>query len=84
MSKMDKTELKKNKLDLEYKFESQKALLFLTVGTISLLGFVATMMSIGKYTITAILGFVILIISLVLYKRKEKKLKNLLKKIEKL
>jgi len=36
---MNKTELKKNRLDLEYKFESQKAIMFLTFGTITLLGF---------------------------------------------
>lgn len=79
---MNKTDLKKNRLDLEYKFESQKAIIFLTLGTITLIGFL-TAVIIQKYYVTAtVLGFVIFISAIILYKRTKRILDGLLQQIE--
>jgi len=79
---METADLRKNRLDLEYRFESQKALIFLTFGTITLLGFLTTII-IQKFYILAIeLGFIVLVSAIILYTRTKKKLNQLLQKIE--
>jgi len=47
---------------LEYKFESQKAILFLTLGTITLIGFLGYMFSQEFYTFATVMGTLIFII----------------------
>ncbi len=79
---MEIVDLKKNRLDLEYKFESQKALIFLTFGTITLLGFLTTIIIQKFYILAIVLGFVILVSAIILYRRTKKKLNELLQRIE--
>ncbi|MFW6311070.1 MAG: hypothetical protein ACOC1K_02420 [Nanoarchaeota archaeon] len=81
---MNKTELIKNKLDLEYKFESQKALIFLTFGTITLISFLASLLLQKQYSVAGVCGFIIIVISLIFYNITKKKLRNILSQIDEL
>ncbi len=81
---MNKIDLKKNRLDLEYKFESQKAIIFLTLGTITLIGFLTAVIIQKHYIMATVLGFVIFISAIILYKRTKNILDGLLQQIENL
>ncbi len=81
---MNKKQLSKNRLDIEYKFESQKAILCLTVGTVILIGFLATMISQKQYVIAGVLGLIIFLISQFYYGKIKRKLNSILENIEKL
>jgi len=81
---MEKIFLKKNRLDMEYKFESQKAIVCLTFGTIALLGFLGSMLLQQYYLIAGIMGFIVLSFSFIFYKITKKKLDGILIKIENL
>lgn len=81
---MDKLSLKKNRLDIEYKFESQKAILFLTFGTITMLGFITGLIIQKYYMLAGISAFIISGISYYFYAKKQKKLNEILNNIEKL
>ncbi|HIH25964.1 hypothetical protein J4476_00505 [Candidatus Woesearchaeota archaeon] len=81
---MEKILLKKNRLDMEYKFESQKAIILYTLGTITLITFLVTMI-IQKYYLLGIIGFIIISISSrIFYIKIKNKLDDILNKIENL
>ncbi|HLC85903.1 MAG TPA: hypothetical protein VJG30_01290 [Candidatus Nanoarchaeia archaeon] len=81
---MDKIELKKNRLDMEYTFEEQKAIILYTIGTITLITFLTAMIA-QKYYIIASVGFlIILIISRIFYAKTRKRLYKILYDIENL
>ncbi len=79
---MDKIELIKNKLDKEYEFESKKAMGWFTMGTITLAGFIATMLIYGQYLFAGVFGFLIFFCSIFLFQRRQKKLMKILSRIE--
>ena len=79
---MDAAEIRKNRLDLEYKFESQKAILFLTIGTITLIGFVGYMISQKLYTLATVIGANIFILSFLSYHKTKSKMNYILRNIE--
>jgi len=81
---MDKQTLKKNRLDLEYRFESQKAIVFLTFGTITLLGFLAAVIIQKHYIIATVVGFIVFVFAIILYRNTKRNLDTLFKKIENL
>ena len=81
---MEKILLKKNRLDMEYKFESQKAIILYTLGTITLITFLVTMI-IQKYYLLGIIGFIIISISSrIFYIKIKNKLDDIHNKIENL
>ena len=81
---MEKILLKKNRLDMEYKFESQKAIILYTLGTITLITFLVTMI-IQKYYLLGIIGFIIISISSrIFYIKIKNKLDDILNKIKNL
>ncbi len=77
-------ELKKNKLDLEYNFESRKAIIFLTAMTITFIGFLGVMISQGLIETALSIGVVILIIGTALYQRTKMRMDDILEEIENL
>ena len=69
---------------MEYKFESQKAIILYTLGTITLITFLVTMI-IQKYYLLGIIGFIIISISSrIFYIKIKNKLDDILNKIENL
>ena len=84
---MDKIELKKNKLDLEYHGESQKANVFLTLLTIGLLTFFGNLIFLKNnplFNLGLSITFIITIFSLILYNKKSKRMREILIEIENL
>lgn len=81
---MDTITLKKNSLDKEFDFESKKAMGWFTLGTITFVGFLATIIIQNKIIIGGVAGFLILICSLYSFKKKQKRINEILKKIENL
>ena len=81
---MEKIDLKKNKLDKEYDFESKKAMGWFTLGTITLVGFVATMLIYKQYIYAGVFGFLILIFANTLFRKRQKRVREILKEIENL
>lgn len=84
---MDKIQLKKNKLDLEYHGEAQKMNAFLILLTTGLIGFIASfiwLVNTKMFYTGVFLTFLILFIGLILYKKTSKRMKEILTEIEKL
>ncbi len=81
---MDIIDLKKNRLDKEYDFESKKAMGWFTLGTITFIGFVATMMIYRQYIFAGVFGFLILIFSIIFFRRSQRRIKHILMKVESL
>ncbi|MFH1211351.1 MAG: hypothetical protein V1659_00295 [Candidatus Woesearchaeota archaeon] len=81
---MKKRELKKNRLDIEYKYESQKAILYLSFCTVSIIGFLGYMISRGLIAIGIPVAVALFFISFVFYKQTKKKMDTILSKIERL
>ncbi|MBU3923411.1 MAG: hypothetical protein KJ592_00680 [Nanoarchaeota archaeon] len=81
---MEKCDLIKNKLDMEYKFESQKALIFLTFGTISLLGFVIVMAIQELYDVAIIVSLIVILFATIYYDDSKNKMDKILDKIIKI
>jgi len=79
---MKEIDLKKNKLDKEYDFESKKAMGWFTMGTITFIGFIATMMIYKQYLFAGIFGFFIVVCSVIFFNRKQKRIREILKEIE--
>ncbi|MBS3174373.1 hypothetical protein J4440_00660 [Candidatus Woesearchaeota archaeon] len=81
---MDKQEIKKNKLDLQYQHESQKANTFLILITTGSLGFIGTFIWLKKnYFITGLIITAFLIfIGNIAYKFSLKRMKEILTEIE--
>ena len=79
-----KWQIKKNRLDLEYKSESQKSYIFLTFGTISVLGMLAAMVLQKQYLVGAVLTFLIFTAAMAFYRKTQKRMKKILNKIDKL
>jgi hypothetical protein len=81
---MKKIDLKKNALDMEYKFESQKAMGWFTFGTVTWLGVVVALIINKSYELAGGLGFLIIIIATLAFRKRQKHLNKILKKIENL
>ncbi len=79
---MDKTYLKKNRLDNEYKFESQKALIFLSIGTISLISFITVTLLQKFYIVSIIFSIIIILYASIFYYKTKSKMNRLLHEIE--
>jgi len=83
---MDRQELKKNKLDLEYHHESQKANTFLILLTTGILGFLGSIILLDK--IYFIFGFIAAILVAVLagtaYRKSSRRMNKILYEIENL
>ena len=80
---MNEQELKKNKLDLEYNHELQKANVFLILITTGVLGFIGTFVWIRKYLLFGfVLAGLIMIIGISLYLKTVSKMKQILFQIE--
>ena len=79
---MDKTYLKKNRLDNEYKFESQKALIFLSIGTISLISFITITLLQKLYVVSIIFSITIVLYASIFYYKTKSKMNRLLHEIE--
>ncbi len=77
-----KKELQKNKIDLEFKAESQEANIFLTLLTITFIGFITAMFIKGDYVAGGVVGFFIFVIALVQYTKRKRKMRDLLNKID--
>ncbi len=81
---MDRIVLKKNRLDLEYKFESQKAIVCFTAMTITVIGLLAAMVLKDQILLGFIIAIIFFTYSFLLYLWIIKRLKKILKKIERL
>ena len=81
---MEEIYLKKNKLDKEFDFESKKAMGWFTLGTITFVGFLATMILQGEIIIGSVFGFLILVCAIFFFNRKQKSINLILEKIENL
>ncbi|MEK6948072.1 MAG: hypothetical protein AABX19_02400 [Nanoarchaeota archaeon] len=84
---MDKQELTKNKLDLEYHSESQKMNAILVLITTGILGFVGSfiwLLNKDYFVYGRILTFFILIISYISYRKVCRRMKSILFRIENL
>ena len=79
---MDKNEFIKNRLDNEYKFESQKAIAFITFGTVTMLGLIVTLIINKLYVFAVSFGFLFTIIARALYMKTKKKMDKILNRIE--
>lgn len=84
MENLSKQQLKKNSLDMRYKFLSQQANIWLTLGTITLLGFFTTMMIQKQYQIGFTLGGFIFLGSFFMYKSTKREMEKIIGEIEKL
>lgn len=82
---MDKQQLIKNRLDLEYHGEAQKTNAYLILLTTGILGFLGTFIWLKE---NKVFGFVVTILILViggfLYKRSNDRMKEILEEIEKI
>ena len=81
---MKHAELCKNSLDLEYKFESQRALIFLTAGSITLVGFVGAMLVQKRSDLALGLGFAIAMATWYAYGRTKSRMNKILQEIRRL
>ena len=82
---MDKTELKKNRLDLQYSFELQKVNIFLGMVISGVLGFIGTFVWLRNYLWIGVLFTIIIItIGLGFYKKTIKNMTKILTQIENL
>lgn len=81
---INRKELEKNKIDMEYRFEAQKANIYLTLGTITVLGFIGALLIAGEKTLAIILGLGVFIAALILYFNAKRNLKEILKRLDKL
>lgn len=69
---------------MEYKFESQKAIICFTLATVTLIGFVTAMVVQEYYVFAGIFGFIIFVFSILFYKKIKKRLDDILIEIENL
>ncbi|MBI1969419.1 hypothetical protein HYS48_01880 [Candidatus Woesearchaeota archaeon] len=81
---MNEKEFKKNRLDIEYKFEAQKAHIYLTLGTITAVSFLGVMLVqkmvlLGVWTGIAIIGY-----ASIMYRQSQKRMQEILQAIEQL
>lgn len=82
---MDKQELKKNKLDLEYHSENQKANAFLAFITSGILSFISTFIWFKDYFLIGFaIASIIMVVGILFYKKTLKRMKGILNKIENL
>ena len=83
---MNKRELKKNRFDLEFNFESQKANAVLILLTTGILGFVGNFIFIEGTSFILGIGVLsfIIIFGIYLYYKISKKMRNILNEIENL
>ena len=84
---MDKQELKKNKLDLEYSSESQKMnsiLVLLTTGVLGFVGSFIWLLNKNYFVYGIVLTFSILVVSYIFYKKVCKRMNSILIQIENL
>ena len=84
---MNKLNLKKNRLDLEYRWELQNANIFLSLLTIGLVAFLSSFIFLKDkdfFNFGLITAFIIFISSLIMYKEKSKRLSKILNEIEEL
>ena len=82
---MDKVELRKNKLDLQYSFELQKVNIFLGMITSGVLGFIGTFVWLKSYLwIGVLFTIIVIIIGFGLYRRTINNMNRILYQIENL
>lgn len=84
---MDKSELIKNRLDLECGIESQKLNAFLIFLTTGVLGFMGTFIFVDNtnlFVIGLLFTFSLFFTGVFLYKRSSRRIKEILKKIDNL
>ncbi|RLE43604.1 hypothetical protein DRJ19_02335 [Candidatus Woesearchaeota archaeon] len=79
---LDKKQLTKNRIDLEYTFESKKAILYITFVTITLMGVFTGLWINGQKVLALVLTAIIFVLSLILYKKTKNKMDELLRKLE--
>lgn len=80
-----KEEINKNKLDMKYTTLSQKHNIYLTLITITVVGFVGTFIIRRQYwLIGALLGSIIVIFGYIKYKQTQKEMEEILKKLDKI
>jgi len=81
---MEKAQLKKNKLDLEFHWESQKVNAFLILLTIGILAFLGTFLWLAEnrlFYYGVIITFISSIIGVFFYKKSANKMKEILNEI---
>lgn len=79
MNKMNYDDLRKNRLDLEYKFESQKAIVCFTAMIITALGILGAMFVKGEYVIGISLSVFLFLYAGAFYRKIKKKMDSLFK-----
>ena len=82
---MNKKELIKNKYDLEYHGESSKANVYLTLSTLGVSGFIGTFLFLKNnegFILGLILTFIIFILGIIMYRKKSKRMTEILSEIE--
>lgn len=79
---MEKQELKKNRLDMEYKFEAQKANIYLTLGTITSLGFVGIMVAQKMLVFGMTLSSSVIFYAYLMYRQSKSRMDYILSQIE--
>ena len=76
--------IKKNKLDLEYKFEAQKANIWLSLGTIAVIGFITSMIVQNQNIIAFSGGSLIAVIAYLNYRKSKLNISKILMELENL
>ena len=79
--KIYKIDLIKNRLDNEYKFESQKALIFLSIDAVSVISFITVMIMQKLYLTVILLSLAIISYSITFYTKTKNKMDDILNKI---
>ena len=75
-------DIQKNKIDMRYRAEMQKANIFLTLGTVTLIGFIAGMLISKNYLVGSVSSFIIFIISMILYKKSKNRMNEILNELD--
>ena len=79
-----KREIKKNRLDLEFRSESQKSNIWLSLGTITSIGFFASMIIQKYYLLGSIMALAVFVVSMFLFRQTQARMRRVLTKIENL
>lgn len=69
---------------MQYKAQLQEANIFLTLGTISVIGIIVTMFISKNYLLGAVISFMLFTLVMILYKRAKRRMEETLNQLDKL
>lgn len=81
---MNKKEFRKNRLDIEYKFLAQQAIVYLTLSTVTVLGFMGYMIAQGLLSVAFSIGSFTAVLAGILFVGTKRKMDAILHEIDQL